>query len=439
MNPWAGIGVVLAVLSALLLIARFAQQVRTLEAEFSRKFVHIGMGLTCCFFPLIFSESWPVMLLAILAVGNLLLVRYNPFLKQKLGSVLGGVKRASWGEIYFPVSVALVFWWSEGDPVLFIVPTLILTLADGFGALAGVRYGQLRYTTDEGQKSAEGSLVFFVIAFMSTHVPVLLFSDAGRVESLLIGLTLGFLVMLAEAASWEGLDNLFIPLLGFLLLDIYLDLSAVELALRFIVAALLTGFVLFWRSRTTLSHSAAIGGSFFGYVIWALGGWDWLAAPLILFGLYAWIVPLRGQKDVARDIHAVIRVMAGPMVFLALFLLLNEPAFLFPFYLSFACHLVNICVSRLHESGKNSWRILGISTLLSWCVIMVPFVIIGREGELVARALLAIIPVLICGWVFLKTIRFSREGVRRSILWLREGLLAPLVSLLWILTIGLLV
>ena len=113
------------------------------------------------------------------------------------------------------------------DPLLFIVPILILSLADAVSALIGARYGQVRFTGSN--KSLEGSIAFFITAFFSVHVPLVLFGDAGRVETLLISLILAFLVMLLEGCAWRGLDNLFIPIGGFFLLRAYLDMDAAAL------------------------------------------------------------------------------------------------------------------------------------------------------------------------------------------------------------------
>ena len=127
------------------------------------------------------------------------------------------------GEIYFPLSVALLFWLTRGEhPLLFVVPVLLLTLADATSALVGARYGLTPYTG--GNKSFEGSVAFVVVAFFCVHVPLLLWSDVGRTESLLIGRRWRSSSMLLEGSAWRGLDNLFIPIGGYFLLRAYLPM-----------------------------------------------------------------------------------------------------------------------------------------------------------------------------------------------------------------------
>src|SRR6185436_13798908 len=209
---------------------------------------------------------------------------------KPLGAVVGGVDRDSLGDIYFPISVAIIFIaanrtstsLAHGRIILFFVPILILTLADAIAALVGVAYGAHRYTGIAGQKSTEGSLAFFLVAFLTTHIPLLLLTtdhQMAREKVLLISLTIGFLVMLLEGIAWRGLDNLLVPLGAFLLLHAYLRLGAPAIALRLVVALAWVGLVLSWRRRTSLNDAALLAAALVGYVASAIGGWQWVVPP----------------------------------------------------------------------------------------------------------------------------------------------------------------
>jgi phytol kinase len=345
MNPWLGISAVLATLGALTAILRLFQG--RVSPELSRKCVHIGMGFVCLSFPWIFPESWPVLMLAVLSLIALATVRVIPFLKRRAGSILGGVERQSWGEFYFPLAVAAVFLLARSDTLLYVIPLLTLTLADSVGALIGVRYGFTRYRTDEGLKSAEGSIAFFVAAFLSCHLPLLLMSETGRAETLLISLTAGFVVMLLEAISWRGLDNLLIPIGMFLLLKLYLPLEAQALLIRFLVILGLVVLVVLWRKRTTLSDSAVLAGALSGYALWAFGDWFWLLPSLLLFLVYVWLPSFPAETRPIQNQHAVTRVMAGGFLWLLLARVLDRSDFLVPYFLCMAAHTGNIITARL--------------------------------------------------------------------------------------------
>src|SRR5262249_54713981 len=142
-----GIVLVLAALGLLMTALKLYQSCCRPHPEWVRKLLHMGMGLVTLSFPWLFDESWPVWVLLVLAIAALLAVRLVKRLRSSLGSVIGGVQRTSWGEIYFPIGVALVFELSrratDVSPVqqilLYCVPILCLTLADALAALIGLR------------------------------------------------------------------------------------------------------------------------------------------------------------------------------------------------------------------------------------------------------------------------------------------------------------
>jgi len=366
-NPLVGIAGVLTVLGGLVAAVRPLQGVCSISPELSRKAVHVGMGCVCLAFPWVFNESWPVIVLALLAMGLLAVARVIPVLAAIIRPVLGSVERRTLGEVYFPAGVAIVFVVAQGDALLFVIPVLTLTVADSVCALIGGRYGTLPYQTDEGFKSAEGSAAFFLAAFFSVHVPLLLFSAMGRAECLLIALVAGVVVMLLEAIAWRGQDNLIIPIAMFLLLRIYAPLSAGALAVRLAVILLLVFLVVALRKRTTLSDSAVLAGALAGYGIWAYGGWAWLAAPVLLFLIYTNLPPFPMDGRPRRNLHAVTRVMAGGYLWLLVSVISGRGEFLVPYLLCMAGHTANIIVARLRviRPGIGLLRTLLIAVALT--------------------------------------------------------------------------
>lgn len=247
-NMWLGIAGELAVLTILMGSLTLYQRWQPLSPEASRKLFHIGGGLTALTFPWIFHSAWPVVLLALVTTPALLALKYARLFKGNLGSVLYRVDRTSFGEIYFPLSVCLLFVFARGNVLLFLIPILVLTLADPAAALIGRRYGRTHYTTIRGRKSVEGSAMFFLVAFLCALLPLLFFTTTGLITALLIAVLVGLLAMLAEAIAWEGLDNLFIPVLSCLLLAGLLPLGIPFLFLILALALCLLGTT-FWLAR----------------------------------------------------------------------------------------------------------------------------------------------------------------------------------------------
>jgi phytol kinase len=210
-------------------------------AELSRKMLHVAMGLILCPLPWLFDRPGPVGILCAVYVGLLVARRYLVALDNHVGAVIDGVGRKSLGEFLFPISVAILFWLARGDRVAYLAPMLILTLADAAAAVIGRRYGLCRYATPGGCKSVEGSMAFAMIAFATTHLSLLLLGDVGRVESVLIAMTVALTMAVVEALASGGWDNLLVPAGAFALLKVLTGMAAGSLVL---VAAGACGVVL---------------------------------------------------------------------------------------------------------------------------------------------------------------------------------------------------
>ncbi len=388
MNPWFGIIIVLSLLAGLVGALAYYQKNKQPHPELVRKLLHIGMGLVTLSFPWIFSTAWPVILLAVLAVIALLAVK---FIKTKsISNVVHGVARQSLGEIYFPISIAIIFTLSQDAPILYIIPVLILTLADAVAALIGVRYGTIKYTTSDGVKSTEGSIAFFTMALLVTLIPLLLFTEVGRTETLLIALIIATLVMYIEAVSWQGLDNLFIPLGGFLLLKVYMDMNVPELSVRLIVIVALFVFFFLYRKRTTLNDSAALAAALAGYLCWAAGDWTWLLPAILVFISYHVLSP-KTQENTERihDARAVLSVTVPGMVWLFIARDQNINELYYPYTVSFAAQLGMIGLARLHHQFPDINRIILWTrcTVQAGIIIFIPWMlIVGIDFTAIANA-----------------------------------------------------
>jgi len=227
---------VLASVLALLAGLRLYQRRYQPDPEWVRKLMHLGGGLLACALPALFETAAPILFLCAATFAGLLALRYLPALKQGLGQVTCCAERRSGGDLCFPVAVGILFLLARGNPVLYFVPLFILTFGDPAAALVGSRYGFTRYGWTRGAKSLEGSVAFFFVAFLAAHIPLFLMSDTQGTETLLVAALLSLLLTIVEASAGDGLDNLFIPVCGVLLLRMFLRIEAGRLALWLVVA-----------------------------------------------------------------------------------------------------------------------------------------------------------------------------------------------------------
>lgn len=375
-NNWLKIILVVGCIAGLMLTLAQLKRKYKLHPEIARKAMHIGSGLVALSLPWLFQDGWPVFILTLLATTGMVAVKYLKGLRENIGAVTGSVMRKTWGEICFPISAGLLFAFAQGNVLLYSIPLLILTFADASAALIGVFYGVMRYTTADGTKTLEGSLAFFQAAFLSTLTPLLLFTNLGRAETLLIALLMGLLSMLLDAVAWWGLDNLLIPLLSFLALRSFMALDAPTLTVHVVVTLVLLIFSLVWRKRTTLNDSAVLATAIYGYLCWTLGGWVWMLPPLILLVSYNVLSPRDNPDNQRRyTTPVVLSVGAVGLFWLIVANMFNRHVLYYPYMLSFAAQLAMISLARALRVAPYPGRAaLWVSKIaMSWVLLLAPF------------------------------------------------------------------
>lgn len=295
----------LGLLSVVYICLHFLKKKFSLPAEISRKMIHISLGLTTLSFPFIFKDSLIVWIMCSISVISLFLLKYTK-LRKSLGSTLHDVDRHSYGDILFPLSVAILFQLSHTTPVFYIISILVLTLADALAAIIGVYYGKAHYDASEGIKSWEGSLFFFITAFLCIQIPLLLMSDFNNANIIIVAAFIALLITLCEAVSWQGLDNLFIPLGVYITLTNYLNyhISTLILLVFTLIIILVSGICL--RKKSTMNFSALIFSIVLGFLYVTLDPFSFVI-PLSMFLLYSYLV--RKEHDKLKNSHTVLTIL----------------------------------------------------------------------------------------------------------------------------------
>ena len=232
-----------------------------LSPESTRKLLHVALGLLLCPLPWLFSHIWPVAALCTLYTSLLPARHISPWLDRHIAHVIFGVGRKSIGDLLFPLAVLLLFTFSRHDPPAYLAAMLTLTLADAAAAVVGQRYAQFPYTTPAGaSKSLEGSTAFAAVTFAATHLALLLSSNVGRLESVLIALALAAVLTIIEALSSAGLDNLLVPLATLLLLRWLRPLPAEQITVIATIACIISTAV-FIACRGITGATATVASS----------------------------------------------------------------------------------------------------------------------------------------------------------------------------------
>jgi phytol kinase len=296
-----------------------------------------------------------VWLLAGLAVAALGAVRVVPILRNQFGGVLGGVGRASWGELYFPVGVALVFTLAEGEARYFCIPVGVLTFADAAGALIGQRWGRIRYVAVESTKSVEGSGAVLLVTWACVTGGLALFTDLPGPHLWLAGLGLGLFATLVEAVSWRGLDNLLLPLAVLAQLKVLAGLGLAELGLRVVVLGVITASMLAWRRHSLLDDSARLGAALAAYLFWSVGGWPWLIAPAVLMLSYTRLMPTIPGGPPRHNLVGIICIASAGLPWMLAEAMEPDARWRWFFTVGLATQQAIIAAVRFSQ-GRPKWR-----------------------------------------------------------------------------------
>jgi len=379
--------VVLTSLVVMLTGFSYLQNKCHVHPEITRKSVHVGMGLVTLSFPWVFNSYIPVLLLAGIASVSLVLIRSIKFLRKNAGSALNEVERKGFGELFFPIGVAVIFTFYDGEILLYVIPILILTFADALAAIVGRFSGRLFFTTPDGLKTLEGSGVFVLIAFLCIFFPLTLFSDLTLINVILIAVLLSLIVTLFEAVSWSGLDNLFIPVFSFLLLKKYLVLDNSLLLIHISFMAALLVFLIIWRKSASLRTESILMATLFGYFTWAIGGWPWFTIALLALVSYPFLTPRIDDVKVKRHgIQVILHVAGTGVVWLVVSQVWQYDISYFIFVLGYATHLSIILLVR-HKAARprtGTGQLVVQSIVKSFAVLFIPFIFFtGVEFNLI--------------------------------------------------------
>lgn len=368
--------VVLSLCTTLQLLSS-ATKKYNIHPEIVRKLLHVTMGCLTMTFPFIFSEPWPVVALSIFS--SIFISVLKTARASGWGNVVCAKGRTSIGEVCFPLAVGLIFVLARGNVALYLIPIIILTLADAASALIGMRYGSIHYEVVNSKKSIEGSIAFFLIAFVGSVIPLLTLTQVGRPEILLISLTLGVLATMFEGVAWHGLDNLIVPLGCYFVLKTHLGLPIDQLITQSIVLLGLLAFVIIARHRTTLNGGAILGAGLFTYASFVIGGWAWLVIPIVMFLGYRKLLPRRfHQLENTHSVYGVISVASVGIIWLLFAEHLDVPNLIYPYTLAFASHAAIMAVAHMRHTTLDKPHRYAIlySVLKSWCLLFIPLLLV---------------------------------------------------------------
>jgi phytol kinase len=219
MNNYIGLLVAYLYVFMIIGLAEGLRRWRGYSNVFTRKFIHIGVGMLSWLVPFLFASPWPFVAASLsFALLNIFDWRYGFFSSMASGS------RSNLGTVYFPVAaaaVALVFW---NEPPLLVAALMPLTWGDGLASVIGQSYGTTTYTVLGHTRTLQGSAGFFVFGGFFTWLALWLMPGSPEITAaaaLAPALVVITASTIAEAASPWGLDNLVIPAVSMMVISLW--------------------------------------------------------------------------------------------------------------------------------------------------------------------------------------------------------------------------
>ena len=194
-------------------VAEGLRKWRSYPAEFTRKFIHIAVGMWAYGTVLLFeNRAWAI-------IPPLSFVLINGFsYRQGTFKAMETSEKENLGTIYFPLSFAALIWLFWDRPHLLVAGLMPMTWGDALAAVLGRRWGKHHYTILGSTRSLEGSAVMFLASWAATLVTLLLLSSIGPLTAVWVAAVTALCAAAIEAVSPWGIDNLTVPAISALIL-----------------------------------------------------------------------------------------------------------------------------------------------------------------------------------------------------------------------------
>ena len=219
MTNLIGLIICLIYVFAIIGLAEGLRRWKGYSSSFTRKVIHIGVGMMSWIIPYLFTSPWPFVVACLFFAGlNLLDYKYHFF------SAMASSDKSNLGTVYFPLAaavVALVFW---NQPPLMVAALMPLTWGDGIAPVVGKKFGKRLYHIHTSTRSLEGSAGFFIACLFFTWLALWLVEGSPNispVEAILPALIVTIATTIAEAISIWGLDNITITAVSIFILSIW--------------------------------------------------------------------------------------------------------------------------------------------------------------------------------------------------------------------------
>ena len=219
MGNFTGFIIALVYIFSLIGLAEVLRKKRGYSSDFTRKVIHIGVGMLIWAVPFLFSQPWPFMIACLgFAILDLLDWHFGFF------AAMASSSRSNLGTVYFPLAAGVVAYLFWDTPPLMVAALMPLTWGDGLAPIIGKKFGHHSFHIKNTIRTIEGSIGFFVATFIATWLALWIMPgppNLTALDALLPALVVSLLTTFVEAVSIWGLDNITITAVAVFILSIW--------------------------------------------------------------------------------------------------------------------------------------------------------------------------------------------------------------------------
>lgn len=181
--------------------------------EFSRKYIHIMLGNWWFIAMYFFDNVWFAMFVPI----TFIIINYISY-KKNFIKVMEREKQEGIGTVYYAIALFILTVVSFGiykDPLLGLVPNLVMAYGDGFAAVFGKLIKSKKYKLSRTKKSYAGSFTMLIITTLLVGGYLFLKHNEVFWQTShwpLITVMIAYCITAVEAVSGKGSDNITVPI-----------------------------------------------------------------------------------------------------------------------------------------------------------------------------------------------------------------------------------
>lgn len=274
-------------------ISEYAARQKWINHIISRKLLHLFAGSTVLWIMAIVEEKELLFWLgAFFTIFLFVIIKFG-ILKEVNPS-----GRKSWGIVLFPLSFSILIYFSKSDLTSAVLAFSIMTFADAFAAIIGIKFAKKEYYLGKDKKSFLGSTIFFLTTSLILVTYFLVINSTISLHTAALIFSISMIITLIEAISSSGSDNFFVPIFSFILIQLLIinegNSFIVDSIFGFILGALVAALS---NKFKVLTKDGAIATLILAYFIYGFGGLKWTLPIFTFFILSSLLSRIRHSKN----------------------------------------------------------------------------------------------------------------------------------------------